>query len=68
MVKAKFNGYFLSEDQIYAIYPDNNIQKFYALVFNNYRKGKVNKSIEQIKKCIEFNNYNPYFEIMGQFI
>ena len=23
------NGYFLSEDQIYAIYPDNNIQRFY---------------------------------------
>ncbi len=67
LIKAKFNGYFLSEEQIYAIYPDNNIQKYYALVFNNYRKGKVKQSIKQIKKCIGFNNNNPYFyEIMGQ--
>ena len=67
LIKAKFNGYFLSEDQIYAIYPENSIQKYYALVFNNYRKGKVKKSIEQIKKCLGFNNNNPYFyEIMGQ--
>lgn len=67
LIKAKFNGYFLNEDQIYSIYPENNIQRYYALVFNNYRKGKVKKSIEQIKKCIGFNNNNPYFyEIMGQ--
>ena len=67
LVKAKFNGYFLNEEQIYAIYPENNIQKYYALVFNNYRKGKVKKSIELIRKCIGFNSKNPYFfEIMGQ--
>ena len=67
LIKAKFNGYFLSEDQITSIYPENNIQKYYALVFNNYRRGKVRKSIEQIRKCIEYNNGNPYFyEILGQ--
>ena len=67
MIKAKFNGYFLSEEQISNIYPEYNLEKYYALVFNNYRQGKVRNSIKQIQKCIEYNKNNAYFyEIMGQ--
>lgn len=67
LIKSKLVGYFLKEEQINSIYKENNLFKLYALVFNNYRKGKVNKSIELIKKCINYQNQNPYFyEIMGQ--
>ncbi len=67
LVKAKFNGYFLDEEQINSIYPNNNLEKKYALVFHYYRKGKIVNSIKLIKECIKFNNKNPYFyEIMGQ--
>lgn len=67
LIKAKFNGYFLKENQIKKLYPKNNILRNYALVFNNYRQGKVKISIDYIKKCLEKNKNNPYFyEIMGQ--
>ncbi len=70
LVKAKLNGFFLSEKQLNLIYPKiNDLQSAYAFSLMNYKIGKSNLAIELIDKCINEDPENPFFhELKGQIL
>ena len=68
LVKAKLNGFFLSQDRLEYIYPEiNNLESFYAYSLRYYRVGKVKEAIKLLNKCIEIEPKNAFFfELKGQ--
>ena len=70
LIKAKINGFFLSDEKLEKIYADNGeIEGFYAYTLRNYRVGKIDNALKLIEQCIKIDKNNPYFyELKGQIL
>lgn len=70
LLQAKLIGYLTNEDIFELYFPEiNSIESYYGMVYQNLKKGQINRAIENIDKCLSIDPKNEYFyELKGQIL